>query len=39
MHISTDLGILIIPIPALIAIDIPRRQKVALMIMFALGGL
>ncbi|KAJ5906745.1 uncharacterized protein N7473_003661 [Penicillium subrubescens] len=38
MHITTDLAILIIPIPALIAIDIPRRQKVALMIMFALGG-
>lgn len=39
MHIATDLAILIIPIPALIAIDLPRRQKFALMIMFALGGL
>ncbi|KAJ5109346.1 hypothetical protein N7456_006021 [Penicillium angulare] len=38
MHITTDLVILIIPIPALIAIDIPRRQKAALMILFALGG-
>lgn len=39
MHITTDLVILAIPIPALIAIDIPRKQKIALMIMFALGGL
>jgi hypothetical protein len=39
MHITTDLAILIIPIPALIAIDIPNRQKFALMFMFALGGL
>lgn len=39
MHITTDLVILIIPIPALLRIDIPTRQKVALMIMFALGGL
>ncbi|KAF3395979.1 hypothetical protein F1880_006955 [Penicillium rolfsii] len=38
MHITTDLAILIIPIPALIAIDIPRRQKIALMFVFALGG-
>ncbi|KAJ5609503.1 hypothetical protein N7528_010070 [Penicillium herquei] len=38
MHITTDLVILIIPIPALIAIDIPRKQKAALMILFALGG-
>lgn len=39
MHISTDIAILIIPIPALMAVDLPRKQKVALMIMFALGGL
>ncbi|KAJ5947522.1 hypothetical protein N7466_000537 [Penicillium verhagenii] len=38
MHITTDLVILIIPIPALIAIEIPRRQKAALMILFGLGG-
>ncbi|KAJ5099574.1 hypothetical protein N7532_006575 [Penicillium argentinense] len=38
MHITTDLVILIIPIPALIAIDIPRKQKMALIIIFALGG-
>lgn len=39
MHITTDLVILLIPIPALIAIDIPRKQKIALMVMFGLGGL
>lgn len=39
MHITTDLAILVIPIPALMAIDIPRKQKLVLMIMFALGGL
>lgn len=39
MHITTDLVILIIPIPALIAIDIPKKQKFALMFMFAIGGL
>lgn len=39
MHISTDIAILIIPIPALMAVDLPRKQKLALMIMFALGGL
>lgn len=39
MHITTDIAILIIPIPALASIDVPRRQKIALMLMFALGGL
>ncbi|KAJ5182901.1 hypothetical protein N7492_000517 [Penicillium capsulatum] len=38
MHITTDLVILLIPIPALIAVDIPNRQKIALIVMFALGG-
>ncbi|KAJ5199292.1 hypothetical protein N7472_004496 [Penicillium cf. griseofulvum] len=38
MHISTDIAILVIPIPALMAVDLPRRQKIALMIMFGLGG-
>ena len=39
MHIATDLAILIIPIPALAALDLPKRQKVALFVIFALGGL
>ncbi|CAI7669553.1 unnamed protein product [Penicillium pancosmium] len=38
MHITTDIAILIIPIPALASIDVPKRQKIALMLMFALGG-
>ncbi|KAL1970911.1 hypothetical protein VTN77DRAFT_2745 [Rasamsonia byssochlamydoides] len=38
MHISTDLAILIIPIPALNTLDLPRRQKLALMGIFAVGG-
>ncbi|OQE12626.1 hypothetical protein PENVUL_c001G05067 [Penicillium vulpinum] len=38
MHISTDIAILVIPIPALLAVDLPRRQKIALMFVFGLGG-
>ncbi|KAJ5831919.1 Integral membrane protein [Penicillium riverlandense] len=38
MHITTDFAILMIPIPALMAIDLPRKQKIALMVMFALGS-
>lgn len=39
MHIATDLTILIIPIPALLTVDLPKKQKCALIVMFALGGL
>ncbi|KAE8375925.1 hypothetical protein BDV26DRAFT_266899 [Aspergillus bertholletiae] len=39
MHITTDLAILIIPIPALVKLDLPKRQKIALITVFALGGL
>ncbi|KAE8145951.1 integral membrane protein [Aspergillus avenaceus] len=38
MHIATDLAILVIPIPALSKLDLPKRQKVALITVFALGG-
>ncbi|GES65655.1 integral membrane protein [Aspergillus terreus] len=38
MHIATDLAILIIPIPALHALELPKRQKIALISIFALGG-
>ncbi|KAF9885629.1 hypothetical protein FE257_012720 [Aspergillus nanangensis] len=38
MHIATDLVILVIPIPALHVLDLPKRQKVALISIFALGG-
>lgn len=39
MHIVTDLAILVLPIPALITLDISTRQKIALGCVFALGGL
>ncbi|KAB8068775.1 integral membrane protein [Aspergillus leporis] len=38
MHITTDLAILMIPIPALANLELPRRQKIALISVFALGG-
>ncbi|KAL4788453.1 hypothetical protein BJX76DRAFT_365745 [Aspergillus varians] len=38
MHIATDLAILFIPIPALAALELPRKQRVALISIFALGG-
>ncbi|KAL4886330.1 hypothetical protein BJY04DRAFT_213857 [Aspergillus karnatakaensis] len=38
MHITTDLAILIIPIPALAALELPMKQRVALISIFALGG-
>ena len=39
MHIATDIVILLIPIPALSGLELPRKQKLALMSIFALGGL
>jgi hypothetical protein len=39
MHITTDLVIFFIPIPPLITIDVPKRQKIALILMFGMGGL
>lgn len=39
MHISTDVAIFLIPIPALSALQLPKRQKVAMAGIFALGGL
>ncbi|KAL4903494.1 hypothetical protein BDW74DRAFT_168999 [Aspergillus multicolor] len=38
MHIATDLAILVIPIPALVKLELPRKQKVALISIFAVGG-
>ncbi|PYI22949.1 hypothetical protein BO86DRAFT_396732 [Aspergillus japonicus CBS 114.51] len=38
MHITTDLVILIIPIPALVALELPKKQKIALISIFAIGG-
>ncbi|KAL4991621.1 hypothetical protein BDW68DRAFT_198392 [Aspergillus falconensis] len=38
MHIATDLAILIIPTPALYKLELPRKQRIALISMFAVGG-
>lgn len=39
MNIATDLTLLILPMPHLSQLRLPRRQKVALLGVFALGGL
>lgn len=39
IHILTDLMILVYPMPVLKSLQLPRRQKMALMGVFALGGL
>jgi hypothetical protein len=39
IHILTDILILIYPMPVLKSLQLPKRQKVALMGVFALGGL
>ncbi|OJJ62062.1 hypothetical protein ASPSYDRAFT_76022 [Aspergillus sydowii CBS 593.65] len=39
MNIATDLTLLILPMPLLSQLHLPRRQKVALLGVFALGGL
>lgn len=39
IHILTDLLILIYPMPVLSSLQLPKRQKFALMGVFALGGL
>ncbi|KAJ5089852.1 hypothetical protein N7532_008536 [Penicillium argentinense] len=38
VHITTDLLILIYPMPVLKSLQLPKRQKLALMGVFALGG-
>ncbi|CAI7667886.1 hypothetical protein N7533_005177 [Penicillium manginii] len=38
VHILTDLLILIYPMPVLSSLQLPRKQKFALMAVFALGG-
>lgn len=39
MHIASDLVILFLPIPVIKTLQLPRRQRIALMMVFALGGL
>ncbi|OJJ33053.1 hypothetical protein ASPWEDRAFT_43103 [Aspergillus wentii DTO 134E9] len=38
MHISTDIAILVIPVPALATLALPRKQRFVLITIFALGG-
>ncbi|KAL4771718.1 hypothetical protein BDW60DRAFT_207783 [Aspergillus nidulans var. acristatus] len=38
IHIATDLAILVIPIPALYSFELPRKRRVALVAIFAVGG-
>lgn len=38
-NIVSDLVIIILPIPVLIPLSLPRRQKYALILIFILGGL
>lgn len=39
MNIATDLTLLILPMPLITQLQLPKRQKFALMGVFALGGL
>lgn len=39
MNILTDLIILTLPMPVLSALKLPKKQKIGLMMIFALGGL
>ncbi|PLB47213.1 hypothetical protein P170DRAFT_363022 [Aspergillus steynii IBT 23096] len=39
MNIATDLALLIMPMPLLSHLQLPRMQKLALMAVFAIGGL
>lgn len=39
IHILTDVIILIYPMPVLKSLQLPKKQKIALMAVFALGGM
>ena len=39
MNIATDIAIGVLPLPMLKELQLPKRQKIALMIVFGLGGL
>lgn len=39
IHILTDIMIIVYPMPVLKSLNLPRRQKIALMGIFSLGGL
>ena len=39
MNIATDIAIGLLPLPMLKQLHLPKRQRIALMIIFGLGGL
>lgn len=39
MNIATDLSLLVMPMPLLSQLQLPRTQKIALVGVFAIGGL
>lgn len=39
VHIASDLIILVLPMPVIKSLKLPQRQRIALMAIFALGGL
>ncbi|OJD19757.1 hypothetical protein AJ78_00256 [Emergomyces pasteurianus Ep9510] len=38
VHIVTDIILLMMPMPILVRLNLPRRQRIALVLVFALGG-
>ncbi|KAH7006906.1 hypothetical protein EDB80DRAFT_880430 [Ilyonectria destructans] len=38
IHITTDFALILLPMPALYRMNLPRRQKIALIFVFAVGG-
>lgn len=39
MNIATDIAIGLLPLPVLKQLQLPKRQRIALMVVFGLGGL
>jgi hypothetical protein len=39
INIVTDVAIFTLPIPSISSLQLPRKQKIALMVVFAIGGL
>jgi len=38
LNIAIDIGIVILPMPAVRSLGLPRKQKIGVMLLFALGG-
>lgn len=39
MNLITDMVLLVLPMPVLNSLQLPRKQRIALMAVFAIGGL